>query len=149
MNLPRSTYYHKPKSKTGNDRELIERIEAIIEEFPGYGYRRVTHELHRRDVAVNHKKVLRLMRQRGLIRKPKRRWIRTTNSDHHCRIYPNLLKNLAVTGLSEPGVGSGYHLHRHPNRVCVPGGHPGSVCPQGRRICHLPFHRYGPLPGGT
>ena len=98
MNLPRSTYYHKPKSKTGNDRELIERIEAIIEEFPGYGYRRVTHELHRRDVAVNHKRVLRLMRQQGLIRKPKRRWIRTTNSDHRFRRYPNLLKNLAVTG---------------------------------------------------
>jgi len=98
MNLPRSTYYQKPKSKTGNDRELIERIVAIIEEFPGYGYRRVTHELHHRDVAVNHKRVLRRMRQQGLIRKPKRRWIRTTNSDHHCRIYPNLLKNLAVTG---------------------------------------------------
>jgi putative transposase len=98
MNLPRSTYYHKPKNRTGDDWKLIKRIEEIIVEFPGYGYRRVTHELHRRDVAVNHKKVLRIMRQQRLTRKPKRRWIRTTNSNHCCRVYPNLLKNLAVTG---------------------------------------------------
>ena len=98
MNLPRSTYYHKPKNAPGDDPHLINRIEAIIEEFPGYGYRRVTRELHRRDMTVNHKRVLRIMRQRGLTRKPKRRWIRTTNSNHHYRVYPNLIKNLAVTG---------------------------------------------------
>jgi len=63
MGLPRSTYYHKPKNKTDDDRKLIERIEAIIEAFPGYGYRRVTRELHRRGLTVNHKKVLRIMRQ--------------------------------------------------------------------------------------
>ena len=46
MKLPRSTYYHKPKIET-DDPELIAEIEAIIEEFSGYGYRRVTRELHR------------------------------------------------------------------------------------------------------
>ena len=98
MNLPHSAYYRKPKNEHGDDPQLIKRIEAIIEEFPGYGYRRVTRELHRREMMVNHKKVLRIMRHRGLTRKPKRRWIRTTNSNHHCRVYPNLIKNLAVTG---------------------------------------------------
>ena len=98
MNLPRSTYYHQSKNHSGDDSELITRIEAIIEDFPGYGYRRVTHELHRRDISVNHKKVLRIMRQRGLLRKIKRRWIKTTDSNHSQRIYPNLLKNLLVTG---------------------------------------------------
>jgi len=39
-------------------------------QFPGYGYRRVTRELHRRGVPVNHKKVLRIMKQQGLTRKP-------------------------------------------------------------------------------
>ena len=69
MNLPRSTYYHQSKNHSGDDSELIARIEAIIEEFPGYGYRRVTRELHRRDIPVNHKKVLRIMRKHGLLRK--------------------------------------------------------------------------------
>lgn len=98
MNLPRSTYYHKPKNGAGDDPQLINRIEAIIEEFSGYGYRRVTRELHRRGDPSNSKKVLRIMRERGLLRKPKRRWIRTTDSDHPHRIYPNLVQNLAVTG---------------------------------------------------
>lgn len=98
MNLPRSTYYQKPKNEADDDQKLIDRIEAIIEEFSGYGYRRVTRELHRRGDPSNHKKVLRIMRERGLLRKPKRRWIRTTNSNHPHQIYPNLVRNLAVTG---------------------------------------------------
>jgi putative transposase len=97
MNLPRSTYYHKPKVEA-DDQDLINSIEAIIEEFSGYGYRRVTCELHRQGNPVNHKKVHRIMRERGLLKKPKRRWIRTTDSNHGHRIYPNLIQNLAVTG---------------------------------------------------
>ena len=97
MNLLRSTYYHKLKV-VPDDQDLIVSIEAIIEEFSGYGYRRVTQELHRRGIPVNHKKVCRIMRERGLLKKPKRRWIRTTDSNHSHRIYPNLLQNLAVTG---------------------------------------------------
>jgi len=97
MNLPRSTYYHQSKNPSVNDSGLIARIEAIIEEFPGYGYRRVTYQLHRRGIPVNHKKVLRIMRQRGLLRKTQRRWIKTTDSNHSQRIDPNLTENLVVT----------------------------------------------------
>jgi putative transposase len=97
MNMSRSTYYHKPKAET-DDQDLITCIEAIIEEFSGYGYRRVTQELHRRGNPVNHKKVHRIMRERGLLKKPKRRWVRTTDSNHGHRVYPNLIQNLAVTG---------------------------------------------------
>jgi len=38
------------------------------------------------------------MRERGLIKKPKRRWVRTTDSNHSYRIYPNLIQNLSLTG---------------------------------------------------
>ena len=65
MNLPRSTYYHQSKSRPDGEKALIARIEAVIEEFPGYGYRRVTRELHRRGFRDNHKKVLRVMKQQG------------------------------------------------------------------------------------
>jgi len=97
MKLSRSAYYYQSKNKAVDDSELIALIEAIIEEFPGYGYRRVTRELHRRGIPVNHKKVLRIMQERGLTRKTKRRWIKTTDSNHRNPIYPNLIKNLAVT----------------------------------------------------
>ena len=38
------------------------------------------------------------MRERGLLKKPKRRWVKTTDSIHNHRIYPNLIQNLIVTG---------------------------------------------------
>ena len=65
MNISHSTYYHKPKNRVGDDPQLIMRIESIIEEFSGYGYRRVTRELHRRGDPSNSKKVLRIMRERA------------------------------------------------------------------------------------
>jgi len=97
MKLSRSTYYHKPKIEA-DDQALVNEIETIIEELSGYGYRRVTQELHRRGKSVNHKKVHRIMKERGLLKKPKRHWIRTTDSNHGHRVYPNLMQNLAVTG---------------------------------------------------
>ena len=46
MKIPRSAYYYKPQKR---DREaLVGEIEAIVVEFSGYGYRRVTKELKRR-----------------------------------------------------------------------------------------------------
>ena len=40
------------------------------------------------------------MRKRGLILKPKRRWVRTTDSTHGYKIYPNLLLECPVTALN-------------------------------------------------
>ncbi|MER8383859.1 IS3 family transposase, partial [Mesorhizobium sp. M1399] len=58
------------------------------------GYRRVTHELCRRGHLVNHKRVARVMRAAGLGIKPRRRYVRTTDSSHDSPIYPNLYRNV-------------------------------------------------------
>lgn len=60
--LARSTYYRRPDAARAQavaaaDAALRARIEDITQEFPGYGYRRVTHELRRRGTLVNHKRV--------------------------------------------------------------------------------------------
>lgn len=68
-------------------------IETICQAFPGYGYRRVTHELRHRVEVVNRKRVLRLMRQQGLSAKPRKRFCVTTDSDHGLPVYPNLYRN--------------------------------------------------------
>lgn len=68
-------------------------VEDIQDDFPCYGYRRVTHELHRRGLTVNHKKVARIMRLAGLGIKPRKRYVRTTDSRHANPIYPNLYRN--------------------------------------------------------
>jgi len=102
MNLPKSSYYYKSsKNKEVTDNTLISRIEEIAEEFGGYGYRRITAQLHREGINVNHKKVLRIMRKRGLLCKPKRRYIQTTDSNHQYRIYPNLLQDYTVTAINQ------------------------------------------------
>ena len=68
---------------------------------PRYGYRRVTAELHATGRLVNHKKVMRLMREHGLTVRPRRRFVATTDSDHDAPIFPNLAKDVVPTGPNE------------------------------------------------
>jgi putative transposase len=67
MTLPRSSYYYGRKAleTSSEQRALTDRIEGITEEFPRYGYRKVTAQLHREGLLVNHKKIQRIMRERG------------------------------------------------------------------------------------
>jgi len=85
-----------PEEKAAEDLKLRDAIERIVLEFPGYGYRRVTKELHRRGWAVNHKRVLGVMRQESLLCQIKRRFKPTTDSAHSFGRYPNLLKEALI-----------------------------------------------------
>ena len=45
MEIPKSTYYYKPKGsleKKKHDADIADAIEKIAYDFPSYGYRRVT-----------------------------------------------------------------------------------------------------------
>jgi putative transposase len=102
--MPSSSYYYRPVDrydKRRADRELVKKIESVVMEFSGYGYRRVTKHLQRLGMQVNHKRVLRLMREYGLIKKRKRRYVKTTDSNHDYRVYPNLVKGITVTALNQ------------------------------------------------
>ena len=79
------------------DEELAQDIEAIVLKYSGYGYRRVTHELARRGRPANHKRVLRVMRERRLLCRSKRRYQTTTDSVHHETRFPNLLLQVVPT----------------------------------------------------
>ncbi len=81
--------------------EVRDRIQRITLTNRRYGYRRVTAELRRQGLTVNHKKVLRLMRNDNLLAIRKRRYVRTTDSDHHRARYPNWAKTLQVDGLDQ------------------------------------------------
>ncbi len=99
MKLPRSSYYYNSKKQEllPEDQVLVNRIEEITEEFPKAGYRKVTRQLHREAVPVNHKKVHRIMREKGLLVKKTRRFVR----NHPYPVYPNLTKDLRVTSLNQ------------------------------------------------
>jgi transposase InsO family protein len=75
---------------------VLDEIKAIIEEFAGYGYRRVTKELGVRGRTVNKKRIQRLMRQHGLQCRRKRRFVVTTDSKHDLPVHPNLVKDIRI-----------------------------------------------------
>jgi putative transposase len=103
MNLPRSSYYYRSKTPetSSEQRALTDRIEGIAEEFSRYGYRKVTAQLRREGLLVNHKKIQRIMRERGLGVKRRRRFVRTTDSHHPYPVYPNLIKEHVTTGINQ------------------------------------------------
>jgi len=81
--------------------ELRDAIQMIAVEMPAYGYRRITAELRRGDRAVNHKRVLRLMREDNLLCLRRRAFVRTTDSDHKLPVYPNLAKDVKLNRLNQ------------------------------------------------
>jgi transposase InsO family protein len=81
--------------------ELRDEIQKIAIKNPAYGYRRITAELRRRERVVNRKRVLRIMREDNLLCLRRRSFVRTTNSDHKLPVYPNLAKDVKVSGLNQ------------------------------------------------
>jgi putative transposase len=105
LGISRSGVYAARQRATvaADDATLVLRdaIERIVLEFPGYGYRRVTHELRRQGWTVNAKRVLRVMHEESLLCQLKRRFVVTTDSRHGLGGYPNLLRERVVDGLNE------------------------------------------------
>jgi putative transposase len=95
LGTSRSSQYYVPKVV---DESLLETsISQVCEQFPRYGYRRVTAELKRQNWQVNRKHIARLMTKLGLqAPKPAVRKCRTTDSNHPYPRYPNLVKALQV-----------------------------------------------------
>jgi putative transposase len=101
MGLARSTFYDEPEVQLVEEAWLVERIREVCAAWPAYGYRRVTAELHGEGRLVNHKKVMRLMKENGLTVRPRRRFVATTDSDHDEPIFPNLAENIVPTNRNQ------------------------------------------------
>jgi putative transposase len=104
MKLASSSFYYKPRDRGAEKKaeaDLRDRIEAICLDFPRYGYRRVTAALKREGKLVNHKKVLKMMRESDLLCRVKRRWVKTTDSKHPFRRYPNLINGMVIGRLNQ------------------------------------------------
>ncbi len=105
MKLARSSFHYRPKAKDPDrmkaEADLRDRIEAICLEFPRYGYRRVTQQLKHEGWQVNHKKVLRLMRESDLLCRVRRKWVKTIDSNHRFPRYPNLIQGMVISQLNQ------------------------------------------------
>lgn len=102
--VSRAGYYRHwqasaPRQEETGARDAIQRL-ALMHRH--YGYRRIAAQLRREGWAVNHKRVLRLMREDNLLCLRVRPFVPlTTDSRHGWRIVPNLARGLVPTGLDQ------------------------------------------------
>jgi transposase InsO family protein len=110
VGLSRSTITRRLRSvpahpTAAKDTERREEIQKVALEMRTYGYRPITAELHRRGKNINHKVVLRLLREDNLLCLHRRAFVATTDSDHHFKVYPNLARTLVLTDINQLWVG--------------------------------------------
>jgi putative transposase len=95
LELNRATFYLQPASESPENLALMRRIDEQYLRTPFYGSRRMAEVLGTKRRPLNRKHLQRLMRLMGLTAiypKP-----RTTQRDGAHKIYPYLLRNLAIT----------------------------------------------------
>ena len=105
MNLARSTYRYRPPRRAKDEEALKHRIKAICDEFPRYGYRRVTAQLQHEGWRVIHKRVARIMPESGLSVQPRRRTVRTSDGGRGEAVFPNLARDFTPSGPNQLWVG--------------------------------------------
>lgn len=91
--LPRATFYYHLKQRKNPDKyaSAKEEITAIYHENKGrYGYRRITTELRKRNILLNHKTVQRLMKEMGIVCRVRIKKYRSYKGEVG-KIAPNLL----------------------------------------------------------
>jgi transposase InsO family protein len=104
VQVSRASFYRslKEREPVEEDMEVRSVIQAIVlEHRRRYGYRRVTAELRRRGMLVNHKRVARIMREDNLIAMQPRAFVMTTDSNHNLEVYLNLASRMKLTGINQ------------------------------------------------
>ena len=102
--VSRASYYRfdeNAESGADSDMDLRDAIQRVALEWPSYGRRRITRELHRRGWVVNWKRVYRLMREDNLLCVRKRKFVVTTDSNHGRKVYPNLARQMVLTDVDQ------------------------------------------------
>ncbi|WP_429041575.1 MULTISPECIES: IS3 family transposase [Bradyrhizobium] len=99
--VSRAGYYRHwrasaPRAEEAGVRDAIQRL-ALMNKH--YGYRRIAAQMRREGWNVNHKRVLRLMREDNLLCLRKQSFAPvTTDSRHGWRVVANLARNMAPSG---------------------------------------------------
>lgn len=102
--VSRPIYYRHLKVVAPDEEEMALRQaihEIVLVHHRRYGKLRVTEDLHRRGMIVNHKRVQRIMREDNLLAIRHRKYILTTDSQHDCQVYLNLAARMTLTGVNQ------------------------------------------------
>ena len=99
--ISRAAFYRWREGRTETDMAIRSAMHGIAAEHPWYGYRPMTRAVRRSlGIAVNEKRIRRLMRLDGLVgaRKTLRRWL---SPKHGFPRYPNLSADFVPTGIDQ------------------------------------------------
>ena len=94
LELPRSTFYHRPKPVSDEELKLMALIDRCHLKYPFYGSRRIRDWLEDQGHRVNRKRVRRLMTTMGLVALYPKRNLSLANQAH--KVYPYLLRGLVI-----------------------------------------------------
>ncbi len=104
-----SSYHYDPKitraEKEERDADIRGKVEQLRITFPRAGYRPLLHHLKRNGVNIGETRLRRILKEGGLLIKPKKRYVVTTQSDHDCLVYPNLIQEMTIDGINQVWAG--------------------------------------------
>lgn len=105
MELSTSTYYADPKvsraEKEQWEADIRGKIESIRVEMPRDGYRRLLRHLKRSGVNIGERRLRGILSKFKLHIKPKRKFVKTTDSSHDFEVHPNLVEEMTITGINQ------------------------------------------------
>jgi len=121
----------RPAEEETEVRSVIQQI--ALEHRRRYGYRRITAELRRRGMQINHKRVVRIMHEDNLLA------LQTEVLQGHRGLEPQVgdlseLSGSDETDRDQSALGSGHHLHSAEGGICLLGGDPRWVLSQSRGL---------------
>jgi len=90
---------HVPSEEETEVRSAIQQV--VLQHRRRYGYRRVTAELKRRGMQVNHKRVARTMREDNLLALQLKEFVTTTDSKEALEVYLNLSQCMRLNAVDQ------------------------------------------------
>jgi len=101
--LNRAGFYRwqMPRLVTPVDMAIRHELQTVALQWPAYGYRRITAELQHHGFDINHKRVLRMMREDNLLCIRQRAFAVTTDSHHNLPVYPNLAGAMTPSAINQ------------------------------------------------
>jgi len=101
--VSRASFYRhwQEREPAAAETELREAIQRLALAHRYYGYRRIAVLLQREGFVAGAKKVRRLMRGDNLLAIRRRKFVVTTDSNHSCRVWPNLAQYLELTDINQ------------------------------------------------
>jgi putative transposase len=112
--VSRAGYYRHFEASAPRAAEtaLSDALQRLALAHRHYGYRRITFLLRREGWQVNHKRVLRLMREDNLLCQRATPFVpRTTDSRHGWHVVPNLARGMIVSGCDQLWVADITYVH--------------------------------------